>query len=358
MLFPSSGFALEIDDRGRIAAIVGAATGLNHAYEPGADALLCIREYGPDGAEGPALAPVSCEPAGGGGADRTLRLRYPGGGRVELLVRASADDVRMEVAAASSPAGVASVHWGPYRLALAGPVAEWIGMARTAGFSFGVLGLEERTVGLCVSGGWGDVADAAAAFEGPAGPGTQIHLGRLDCTRARRWTRGGDAFLSRPIPGRTAVGSAVAFWSAPSFEAELDAIERIVLREGLPHPTLGGVWAKRAPEAKASAVWADYNGANVSDWARLCERAGLHHLCRHNCWGRWGHFEPDPNDFPGGWDGLRRCSETAAAAGVRTTCYTLSNFTRPFALPEPFVAPVPDARLQELAGAAALTSEM
>lgn len=46
------------------------------------------------------------------------------------------------------------------------------------------------------------------------------------------------------LPGIDVEGSSVALWGAPDSIALLDVIQEVVLREGLPYPTVNGRWVK------------------------------------------------------------------------------------------------------------------
>lgn len=48
----------------------------------------------------------------------------------------------------------------------------------------------------------------------------------------------------QPLPGVNYIGSSVALWGSPDSTALLDVIQKIVLTEKLPHPTINGKWIK------------------------------------------------------------------------------------------------------------------
>ena len=48
----------------------------------------------------------------------------------------------------------------------------------------------------------------------------------------------------QPLPGVDYIGSSIALWGSPDSTALMDVIQNIVLKEGLPYPTINGKWVK------------------------------------------------------------------------------------------------------------------
>jgi hypothetical protein len=153
---------------------------------------------------------------------------------------------------------------------------------------------------------------------------------------------------SEPIPDLTVVGSALALFGCPiGKKNELNIVEKIELGEGLPHPTFGGQWNKYSKEGQKFCIWADYNEKNCGEYLELSKEMGARILCRPGGFSRnWGHFEIDPKIYPGGISSISADSKKAKSLGVGLTLYTLTTFLKPRPDLEPYLAPVPDERLQ------------
>ena len=341
MSFNAGGLRLSLDEKGRVVELADLARGINYRHAKRESFLLGIQEYGEGNAIKPSiLKPVSLRVVSRDAQQAAVALGYDGGGVVTVEIRGNDNYLRMEVKDASSQAGIAAVHWGPYATSMEGPIAEYLGFNRSEDFTIGLLGLNPNTEGAF----WGAGHAFAAEFIPIEVGGSQVYVSSKDRSRPVGIDRQDRKPMPvQPVPGLTVVGSAVAlFGCAPA--KELDTIEAIELGEGLPHPMMDGKWAKRSPRAADSSIWGDYTEANIDPWIDLCKQTGIKSLCQRYMFGNWGHFDPHPK-FKNGMAGIRACSDKAAAAGIRTTNYTLSSFLREDPLPEPYITPVPDKRL-------------
>jgi hypothetical protein len=339
--FEAGGLRLSLDEKGKVVELADVARGINYRHAKRESFLLGIQEYGGSNVIKQAvLKPVSLRVISRDSKQAALALGYEGGAAVTVKMRVCPKYLRMEVTDATSQAGVAAVHWGPYATSMEGPIAEYLGLNRSDDFTIGLLGLNPNTEGVI----WGAGHAFAAEFIPSEVGGSQVYVSSKDRSRPVGIDRQDRKPMPvQPVPGLTGVGSAVAlFGCGPA--GELDWIEAIELGEGLPHPLMDGKWAKRSPRAADSSIWGDYTEANIDQWIDLCKQTGIKSLCQRYMFGNWGHFDPHPK-FKEGMAGIRACSDKAAAAGIRTTCYTLSNFLMGDPLPEPFISPVPDKRL-------------
>ena len=156
-------------------------------------------------------------------------------------------------------------------------------------------------------------------------------LGMENCEACE--VKGGDAFIK---------GAAVALIMTP-LENLLDAIGVMERREGLPHPTVNGEWAKKSPEATRSYFMVSRQTAEgrraALEWAK---KAGLRCVYSLGPFVSWGHFEVDGKLYQGGDDGLKRAVLEARECGIGMGFHTLSNFIHTH---DPYVTPVPDDNL-------------
>lgn len=153
-------------------------------------------------------------------------------------------------------------------------------------------------------------------------------------------------------------GAAVCFLCA-SNAGLLDAIGEMELAEGLPHPVIDGVWAKKSPYAYRSYLMVQQDGIaylmgslgeaeqprdkyTFDELLELAALSGGGFCYFGNPFVSWGHFQISPHYFPDGDAGLKKAVDYAAARGIKIGFHTLSNFIHTY---DPYVSPVPSPEL-------------
>ena len=153
-------------------------------------------------------------------------------------------------------------------------------------------------------------------------------------------------------------GAAVCFLCA-SNAGLLDAIGEMELAEGLPHPVIDGVWAKKSPYAYRSYLMVQQDGIaylmgslgeaeqprdkyTFDELLALAALSGGGFCYFGNPFVSWGHFQISPHYFPDGDAGLKKAVDYAAARGIKIGFHTLSNFIH---TNDPYVSPVPSPEL-------------
>lgn len=344
---------IELDSSGSVIELVDTRTGANHVHREQSSVLLEITRFD----ENRRLRPVSVERVAQDSPKDSLLLRfaYEGGTAVDIEIVSRERYARLSVVGMRDATGanaVSAVYWGPLATDLRDAPGEFIGIVREGGFSIGMLSLEPGTDGA--------TNPASRLLFGVA---RYLEDGSGSCleAEARDHSRDGIApngIAVRGEPGRTVDGSSVALFGCAT-EQELDVIEAVVLGEGLPHPTLDGVWLKRSPEMLRPSTWMFFRERDVDGAIAIAQRMGALSLsCFHDMFGNWGHFDVDPDLWPSGIQGIRAASDRTHAAGVRMVMYTLTTFLKPHPRPEPYLAPAPDDRLQTLGPATVLAQEM
>lgn len=147
------------------------------------------------------------------------------------------------------------------------------------------------------------------------------------------------------VPGKDAYisGASVALIACEKSEL-LDIIGDMEIAEGLPHPTLDGIWAKKNPRASESYMMISEDSGSYSyeEMLEIVRKAGLRCIYSWAPFKSWGHFEIDPGKYPGGDEGLKQAVDQAAEKGLSCGFHTLSNFIQTH---DPYVSPVPSEHL-------------
>jgi len=265
--------------------------------------------------------------------------------------------------------------WGPYATTISEVIGEVVGVVRDENFAVGIQSLNPKTLGGYPTQE-SDI-DEGGTFDDPGRyPDLSPELNKDQILRGntawpmpfgsvlRAYCRnrgydrqianwGHEDYLALAYYDNGVVGSKIALFACTASSA-LDTIGEIEVAEGLPHPMLNGVWAKRAPQANASYLIMDFGEHNIDQAIAMTRAAGLCYLYHSSPFETWGHFQLKPSLFPRGWDGLRSCVEKAHQAGVHVGVHSLSNFITPN---DAYVTPKPDRRLARI-GSTALTLDV
>ena len=356
--------SFRVNEQGSLSAITRQSDGRNYLAPHQPAPLLSLR------IAGKWLSPTNCAWDAGSGR---LTLRYPAeNARAVVAATAKPTHVVFQTVEVEPAPDVELVLWGSYPIAIRETVGEVIGVVRDREFAVGIQALNLKTLGGYPNRESDVEEDFGADDPGhyPGLPeelkqgqhfradtarltefGSVIHAYCRNRSRERiiaNW--GHEQFVASPYADGGVVGSKIALFACPASQA-LDTLGAIELAEGLPHPMLDGVWAKRAPGATASYLIIDFGEATLDRAIEMTKRAGLAHLYHSSPFETWGHFRLKKALFPNGWDSLKECVEKARRSGVKVGLHTLSNFITPN---DPYVTPKPDPRLARV-GTSALT---
>lgn len=324
---------LSIDKTGKITSLKDEMTGKDYIEDD--SYLITCNKYGNDSLM---LKPVSARMI----KENLLELTYPENIRLTVSVEQEDGYFRMKIVDSDPVSDVSYIKWGPYYTNMQSFIGANLGIVRSDDFSVGILTLDPNT----------DYPAERPEVARYTEKGASLQLYAFDHTKGLfrdHKKMGAEDRLrhSKPIPV-TVVGSSIALYSSRAgYEKELDAIEKIVLKEGLPYPTINGVWNKRTREQARFCLWSNYSEKDFDEYLELAKNVGAGVFCNHNGYFQnWGHFDIDMKKYPSGIEGLKKMSEKAAKHDIGTTFYTLTTFTKPISGPEPYLAPVPDARFQ------------
>ena len=273
-----------------------------------------------------------------------MMLRFePSGVRVQVKATARPTHATFAITHVEPAGLVEAVTWGPYPITIGETVGEIIGVVRDSTFAVGLQVLNIKTLGGMPAHDEG--SDPSRSRVAQAAPwGSVLQAYSLDRSRSRRvsgWTGQFPTMPVAPIPGETVVGSSIALFGAPAAQT-LDRIGAIELAEGLPHPTIDGVWVKQWKDLGRSYLIAAFTEATVGELLAYTKRANLLSLYHPEPFASWGHYGLDPKAFPNGNAGMRAAVEKGRALGIRIGAHTLTNFIN---TNDAYVTPVPDPRL-------------
>ena len=120
----------------------------------------------------------------------------------------------------------------------------------------------------------------------------------------------------------------------------LEIIERVEIENGLPHPTLGGVWARRSPEQMRSYLFVDLSESTADAMIAYARAGGFGYIVIYD--GMWngshGSYPVNRTCFPKGEAGLKAVSDKIHAAGLK---FGMHNLDMVVSKDDPLVRPVP-----------------
>ncbi len=176
------------------------------------------------------------------------------------------------------------VLWGPFKTNIKETIGESIGVVRDSSFAIGIQALNPRTLGgypdneddsftgydIFTTTSLVDVADSVhILYRGntarPEPYGSSLNA----YTRSRARDRivssmQNEKYIAPAFDDGGITGSKIALFGCKPQEV-LDVIEEIELAEGLPHPLLDGVWAKRSKRAVSAYLIQDFTPENLPE---------------------------------------------------------------------------------------------
>ena len=262
--------------------------------------------------------------------------------KVEVKVITRKTHMTFEVLKAEPAEKIDGLIWGPVPTTITKIIGEIIGVVRNGDVGLGIqvlnpktLGGEYNTEGMSWSRG-----DAAVKKNW----GSILQAYSINRDKPRFVDTWGGEYKNTPvapIKGETVVGSKISMFLCDEPKT-LDIIEQIELAEGLPHQTINGVWVKKAIQRGRSYLIAGFKESEIDEMIAYTKRAGLISLYHEGPFQNWGHYDLNPDYFPNGKEGIKKCAQKAKDAGLYFGVHTLTNFIN---TTDAYVSPVPDDRL-------------
>ena len=352
--------SLILKPNGKITGLQDQKSKINYLAEEIPSSLLSLRIDG-----------KLCEPTSLTVSDDIFLFKYGESGiTAKIKAETKKSYLTFELLELSDTVKVDLVLWGPFRTNIKETVGETIGVVRDSSFAIGIQALNPRTLGgypdneddsftgydIFATTSLVDVADSVhILYRGntarPEPYGSSLNA----YTRSRITDRivssmQNEKYMAPAFDDGGIIGPKIALFGCNPQEV-LDVIEEIELAEGLPHPLLDGVWAKRSKRAVSAYLIQDFTPENYRKAIELTKKAGLKYLYHGEPFKNWGHFDLR-NKMS--WEELAAIVDEAESHGIRVGAHTLSNF---ITTNDPYVTPVPDQRLAKV-GSTLLTGDI
>ncbi len=304
-------------------------------------------EYYPGGTEGyllrvksgdDILLPKSAKWKGG-----DVNIVFDHGIHVSLSCEQKEEYLTFTVTGIKNENAIDAILYGPFPTTINETIGEIVGVVRNGQYAIGLQSLNAKTTGgkLSTPDGSDEARGTTAAAE-EYGSSLQAYCINRNKDRIYNiWNNSiPNAYIPVNLDGKL-TGSAIALFGTKE-DRVLDVIEKIELREGLPHSTLNGVWVKRSPDANKPYFITTFTEENIDECLVYTKKLGFNSLYHGHPFKNWGHFDLIEKQFPNGYTGMKSCVEKANAEGIRIGVHTLTNFTT---TNDSYVTPVPDKHL-------------
>ncbi len=366
LIFPAGKLNIGLNKSGKITGLVDADKNVEYAHS-GSDpkSIMAVK------VNGELEYPASFENREGEGA---ILLSYPKNG-IEATVQVIKKDryTTFELTSITRENDIELVLWGPFETNINETIGETVGVVRNKDFSIGIQALNKRTLGgyptneddstpsydIFGTTSLVDISDSLnilyrghTALPKDFGSALQAYTRNRNKERVVA-TMGHEHYMAPSYGDEGIIGSKIALFGCAPKEV-LNTLEAIELGEGLPHPTIDGVWSKRAVSATSAYLIQDFGTATIDEAIALTKKAGLQYLYHSGPFLNWGHFDLQKEAFPENWDSMQECVDKAKQQGIKLGVHTLSNFITPN---DPYVSPIPDERLAKV-GSSVLVNDI
>ncbi|PXX30587.1 hypothetical protein [Arenibacter sp. ARW7G5Y1] len=356
-IYSAGNLTIGFDSEGKITDLKDSKNNIQYAYtNTDPKSILAIRVNGE--LEYPASFEIKED-------EETILLSYPKNG-VEATVNVIKKEryLTLELTSITKEKEIELVLWGPFETNIKETVGETVGVVRNTDFAIGIQALNKRTLGgypsmeddstpsfdIFGTTSLVDISDSLnilyrghTALPKEYGSSLQAYTRNRDKERVIK-AMGHDHYVAPAFKDEGIVGSKIALFGCEPEEV-LNTLEVIELEEGLPHPTIDGVWSKRAVSATSAYLIQDFSTATIDDAIALTKKAGLQYLYHSGPFLNWGHFDLHEKAFPDNWESMKECVDKAKQAGIKLGAHTLSNF---ITSNDPYVSPIPDERLAKV----------
>lgn len=354
-IFKSNNLAIGIDEKGFLQTLSDVSNNSNYLVKDTIAPLLSIK------IDSNIVYPVSAA-----FENDHLFFRYDGGFEAKVKIEEKATHINFELVALNNHDAIELIVWGPIPTSINKSIGETIGVVRGESFAIGIQSLNPKTLGGFP---WmeNDAMPAFNIFEQEdysdlSEENKQHTLYRVEAAKpesfgstlqayCRNRTKERivsnlkhDNYISPVYEDRGIIGSKIALFGC-AVEKTLETIGQLEIAENLPHPTIDGKWGKEAQTASSAYLIIEFGEKSIDKAIAYTKKAGLKYLYHPGPFKNWGHFDLKEDQFPNGWDGLKKCVAKAEENGIHVGVHTLSNF---ITTNDPYVTPIPDKRLGQV----------
>ncbi|TNF43515.1 MAG: hypothetical protein EP310_04450, partial [Bacteroidetes bacterium] len=362
--FQTSHVKISIDSKGFVTEISDLTDGTNYLATDTIAPLLSFR------IDGKYFYPVSVS-----FENQILTFKFENELEAKIKVEEKPTHLNFELVEFNHHENIELIVWGPIPTTISKIIGETVGVVQGDEFAIGIQALNPKTLGgfpwtdndctpqfdIFEQDDYSDLSEAnkrevlyriEAAKPEKFGSSLQAYCRNRNKERIIE-NLSHKKYVSPVFDDGGIIGSKIALFGCP-VEKTLETIGNIEIEEGLPHPTIDGVWGKTAQSASAAYLIYDFGEETIDQAIEYTKKAGLRYLYHSGPFKNWGHFELNETAFPNGWDGLKMCVEKAEEAGIMVGVHTLSNF---ITTNDPYVTPIPDQRLAKV-GTSVLTENI
>lgn len=333
--FETATLRCEVDETGRVKALIDRSSGIN--YVPDGQAGYLIRLKMTNREE---LTPQRMQRKGD-----QIWFNFANGLKLELRVDVRPEYLSFHLLRCSDTRQINTLLWGPLNTSIRDTIGEVVGVVRNANFAIGIQALNAKTIG----GKQKEEDGTTASFAGITGStatsethGSSLQAFCLNAALPRQVNVLHMKANSVPaIPNYTLEGSAIAIFGVPNNMA-LQTIGTISQKEKLPYQTIDREWIRTSPKRNRPYLITNFSETNFDELLDLTRRLGFYSIYHEGPFNSWGHFELEKTQFPNGRIGMKRNVDKASAAGIQVGVHTLTNF---ISTNDAFVSPTPSSGL-------------
>ncbi|TKG96993.1 hypothetical protein EYV94_00775 [Puteibacter caeruleilacunae] len=301
------------------------------------------QEYLPSGAEGYLISlrvnNDTLYPQSATWKKNNITAKFEQGIEITLRYEQEKNYLKFTIAEVKNEKPIDAVLYGPFPTTINETIGEIVGVVREQGYAIGMQSLNAKTTGgKLLKRDGSDEARGTAATEESYGSSLQAYCINRNKDRVHTiWNNRIPNAVIQANPDGKLQGSAIALFGCKEVDV-LSRLEEIELKEGLPHATINGVWAKVSPEANKPYFITSFTESTIDECLEYTQKLGFTTLYDGGPFSNWGHFDLHKNAFPNGWEGMKACVEKAQAKGIRLGVHTLTNF---ITTNDAYVSPIP-----------------
>ncbi|MEN8192658.1 MAG: hypothetical protein ABFS12_07555 [Bacteroidota bacterium] len=347
---------MKIDSKGQLISIIDGNSKEDYCYDNKESVILSLK------IDSTIVTPLHADFSEDKGK---ISLNFGNGIMADVKVVLKEKYITFELISISDDSNVDAIVWGPYATTINKSIGETIGIVQNDQFTFGIQALNLKTLGGypwkdndhlpqldvfeqddyedLTKGKRGVLYSVEAAKPTNFGSNLQAYTRNRKKDRIiKNWRH--DRYLAPSYDDGGVVESKIALFGCQT-DSTLNTIGHIEVEEGLPHPTINGEWIKTSPVINSSYLIMSFTEENIDECLEYSKKSGFKYLYHGHPFESWGHFPLIKEQFPNGWDGMRKCVEKAEAQGIYVGTHTLTNFIH---TNDSYVTPVPDKRLAKV----------